>query len=186
MAGIQEQIGTWMLKRDYRKHKRKKQGKNLQEANKVAVLFQAKDEETYKTVRKYVRFLKEEGIKKVLVLGFIDGKENPFFLPSKLEFDYFNRKDLNLYKLPRSVVVSNFIAEEYDILIDLTDGAQLALTYVLALSKARLKVGRHLQAHQEYLDLMIQLPASADLNDFLPHINPYLKIFNTNQHVERV
>lgn len=187
MAGIINNIGQWLLQREAKNAKRKKKGSNLRIANRVGVLFQAEDESNYKVVRQYVRFLKEEGIKNVMVLGFIDGKENPFFLPSKLEFDYFNRKDLNLFRIPQGTVVRNFIEVEYDILIDLTEGTQLPLTYILALSRARLKVGRHLDAHEPYLDLMIQSDPSKGLEPFLPELNRYLNIFNSNnKHVEHV
>jgi hypothetical protein len=57
--------------------------------------------------------------------------------------------------VPHGNVVQNFIAEEYDILIDLTLHDEYPLQFIMAKSQARFKVGRLNNKSAHFLDMMI-------------------------------
>jgi hypothetical protein len=111
-------------------------------------------------------------------LGFIDEKELPADYQSKLEFDFFTRKDLSRFYKPGGNTVKNFIQEDYDILIDLTSEEVIPLRYILNYSRARFKVGFYSEENQPYYDLMINMK-KYNMIDFIDQVNHYLKIINT-------
>lgn len=153
--------------------------KNLAESGKIGIIYFVEDEAAHNHVRNYVKKIKEElGITKIMALGYFDAKELPFFLHAKLNFDAFSQKDINWYRIPHGNVVQNFIAEEYDVLIDLTVHDLLPLQYILAKSKARFKVGRLSEANAHFLDMMIDTAGADSLSQLIANIDRYLMMIN--------
>jgi hypothetical protein len=74
--------------------------------------------------------------------GLLDEKALPHYLHAKLNFDAICQKDLNWYRIPQGNTVQNFMAEEYEVIIDLTMEDRLPIQYIMAKSRARFKVGR--------------------------------------------
>ena len=107
----------------------------------VGIIFDATNAEDFDIVKRYVVYLREHQ-KKVKVMGFFSKKEIPALTYSKLEYDFFTIKELNWMGTPNSVVIRNFIHEEYDLLIDLNIHDHFPLKYIAALSKATFKVGK--------------------------------------------
>lgn len=179
LGGIKSKAGNYFLKKELNAQKRKAQVANLAGAKKIALLYQADDEEVYKKVKRYVKYLKEEeGIRKIMALGFSTEKETPFFLQAKLEFDHFTKKELNWYGKPAGTIVDNFIEEDYDIIIDLTMERVLPLRFILVNSKAKFKVGRYSDENEPYYDMMIAV-SEENLDHYIKQINHYLKIINS-------
>ena len=110
----------------------------MEEAKTIGIVFDATDKEDFELVKKYVLYLKEMK-KKVKAIGFFNQKESPPMAFSKLEYDFFSLKDLSWNNIPNSVYVKNFIADEYDILLDLNLNDLFPLRYISSLSKARFK-----------------------------------------------
>ena len=130
----------------------------------------------------YVKKIKEElGITRIMALGFFDEKELPHYLHTKLNFDAFCLKDLNWYRIPHGNTVQNFIAEEYDILIDLTLRDHLPLQYIVAKSKARFKVGRLSDSNAHFLDMMIDTAGAHSLPQLIANIDRYLMMINAKE-----
>ena len=89
-----------------------------------------------------IKYLKGEfGIRNVKALAYYPKKDNPHFLQSRLGFDFFNMKDINWFCLPNTVTTRNFINENYDILLDVTDGEFIPQKFILHYSNSALKVG---------------------------------------------
>ncbi|MDQ3048958.1 MAG: hypothetical protein M3R27_15515, partial [Bacteroidota bacterium] len=86
---------------------------NFDNISSVGILFDATSAEDFELVKRYVVYLREHR-KKVKVLGFFSTKNIPALTYSKLEYDFFSVKELNWFGKPSSMVVSNFIKEEYD------------------------------------------------------------------------
>ena len=59
---------------------------------------------------------------------------------TKIEYDFFNIKDLNWYYKPQNYIIDNFIQKEYDILINLCDSSVIPIKYLVASSIARFKI----------------------------------------------
>lgn len=179
---ILDRIKEWLGRRALLKEARPDRvpvAKNLGMAVKVGIIYAATDEAAHTQVRNYVKRIKEElGIIKVMALGYWDEKEPPHYLHPKLNFDVFSLKDLNWYRIPHGNAVQNFIAEEYDVLIDLTVRDLLPLQYVLAKSKARFKVGRQSATNAQFLDMMIDTAGAESLAQLIANLNKYLLMIN--------
>jgi hypothetical protein len=179
--GLKRKIALNKLKREFKNLKRVGKVKNLDDALSVGIIYHLDREDTYHLVKKYVRFLKEqEGIKKIMALAFIDAKEMPPEYQSKLEFDFFTRKDLSRFYKPGGTTVKNFIGEDYDILIDLTHEINIPLRYILNYSRAKFKVGYYSEANEPFYDLMINMK-KYNMIDYIDQVNHYLKIINTKK-----
>lgn len=153
--------------------------KNLAVSVKVGMLYVAHDEQAHAQVRNYVKKIKEElGLTRIMALGYYPGKELPFHLHAKLNFDAFCQKDLNWYRVPHGNVVRNFIAEEYDVLIDLSLQDHYPLQYILAQSRARFKVGRLSNASSHFLDMMIDTAGADSLPQLISNMDKYLLMIN--------
>ena len=153
--------------------------RNLAHCVKVGIVYFAEDEKAHMDVRNYVKKMKEElGLHKIQCLGYFDGKELPFHLHAKLNFDAFCQKDLNWYRIPGGNTVNNFIAEEHDVLIDLTMDDHLPLQYIVAKSRARFKVGRFTEANKRFLDMMIDTAGAHSLPQLITNIDRYLLMIN--------
>ena len=175
---IKEKIGKGKLEKKLRNQKRKPSLKNLDEVTSVAILYNADEEAVHKVIKNYVKFLKEEeGVKKILALGYCSLKETPSYLQSKLEFDYFTKKELNMYFEPSGNAVVNFTEKQFDVLIDLTTDYVLPLRSVLFRSKARLKIGKFGDENEQHYDFMIDA-SQRDLSKFIEQVTYYLAVLN--------
>ncbi len=153
--------------------------RNLADAAKVGIVYHARDEQTHQQVRNYVKKIKEElGIHRISALGFVDGKDLPYYMAPKLHFDAFCQKDLNWYRIPSGNTVNNFITEEFEVLIDLTLEDILPLQYIVAKSRARFKVGRYGEANRHFLDMMIDMAGANSLPQFIAQVDRYLLMIN--------
>lgn len=175
---IKSLIGNYLLKKELSRQHRRVVVSNLGTANKVGIIYYAADEGTYKAVKEFVRSLKEEGIRKIRAIGYVDKKAIPDHFPVKLEFDYFSKKNLNWYQKPSGVVVDNFLQEEFDILIDLSIDDCYPLKYILAKSKAKFKVGKQSEEKNAIFDMRIELKQVKSLRFLITQLNHYLNIIN--------
>lgn len=143
----------------------------------VAILFDATDKGDYELMKKYVMYLREYR-KKIMVIGFYSWKEVPDFAYSKLEYDFFSLKDLNLIGVPKPSFVDSFIKEDFDLLIDLNIKNHFPLKYISSLSKAKFKVGEYSKKNVAMYDLMIDIEQTRTLKYFMKQIDTYLDMFN--------
>lgn len=153
---------------------------NMNDAKTIAILFEATNAEDFELVKRYVGYLREMR-KKVKVLGYFSRKEIPKLTYSKLEYDFFDKKQLNWHMKPSGAVVNNFIEEEYDILIDLNIHEHLPLKYIAALSRSRFKVGKTQESSTEVYDLSIDHAQDKSLKYFLRQVDTYLLMINKRE-----
>ena len=153
--------------------------KNLADCTRIGIVYLASDEQAHTHVRNYVKRIKEEvGQHRIMVVGYHEAKDLPAFLHPKLHFDAFTQKDLNWYRIPQGNLVKNFLAEEHDVLIDLTLEDRLPLQYLVAKSRARFKVGRLSDTNKRFLDMMIDTAGSNSLSQFIVNVDKYLMMIN--------
>ena len=153
---------------------------NFDKIKTVGILFDATNTEDYEIVKRYVVYLREHQ-KKVKVIGFFSTKEIPSLTYSKLEYDFFSTKELNWMGKPSSVVIQNFINEEYDLLIDLNIHDHFPLRYISALSKAAFKVGKYNEKDTEIYDMMIDADNTKTVKYFLRQIDTYITMLNKTE-----
>ena len=152
---------------------------NLNNASSIALLMNISDETDMRKITKFEKFLKAEfGIKKVFVLGYSDNKkEDPDFLRSSISFDYLQRKDLSWNGIPSGPVYENFVAERFDILIDMTNYFNVPLRFGLLRSKAKFKTGMFSEESKPYFDMMIAFDKD-DFEEYANQVVHYLTIIN--------
>lgn len=175
---IKEWMGIRRLLREL-PAERKPIARNLGLARKVGIVYLVEDEAAHNHVRNYVKRIKDElGINNIMALGFSDEKVLPHYLHAKLNFDAICQKDLNWYRIPQGNTVKNFMAEEYEILIDLTLQDRLPIQYIMAGSRARFKVGRLSESNKRILDMMIDMAGSQSLPQLIQQVHHYLMMVN--------
>jgi hypothetical protein len=153
---------------------------NLARARKVAIVYLVEDEAAHNHIRNYVKRIKEElGISNVKALGYSEEKAMPHYLHAKLNFDAICQKDLNWYRIPQGNTVQNFMAEEYEIIIDLTLEDRLPIQYIMAKSRSKFKVGRWSESNTKILDMMIDVAGSRSLPQLIQQVHHYLLMVNS-------
>ena len=177
LDGIKDYFADKMLNRELKGYHHTPTIFNFSNATKVALLYKGDDEASFRSVQRYVKYLKdEEGIRHIMALGYYDLKETPDYLQSQIEFDYFTRNDVNWYRKPTSRNVEHFVEKDYDILIDLSANQCTPLKYTLLKSKAKFKVGRYSKENEVYYDLMINVSEKVNMATYIKSINHYLAL----------
>ncbi len=161
---------------------RLRQGFNFYSAKRVAFLYIDSDEDFFQKIKQYASYLKANyGIKTVNMLGFVQRgeKQIPAWQQHVLESDFFTLNDLNWYHRPVKQV-SNFVVEDYDILIDFSGGETVPLNFVLKESKAHMKVGLKGSGAERYYDFIIDMGNQFGIAKFVEQLNLYL----SNPHIK--
>ncbi|HLP13177.1 MAG TPA: hypothetical protein VK177_14665 [Flavobacteriales bacterium] len=178
--GIKRRMAQSGFKREFKNYVRAGKVYNMDEARSVTILYYLDNEETFSIIKKYVKYLKEEeGIKRVMAIGYYDGDEKnvPEYISPKLEFDFIVKHVHAKSGKPAGNIVKNFIEQDYDILLDLTYDKKLPLMYMLNWSAARFKVGVHQEENLKFYDLNI-IQHNKSLTDLIDNINSILKKIN--------
>lgn len=168
-----------MLQQRLSTQKRKTFFRNFNEVKTVALLFNATNQQDFDLVKRYVHYLKEEK-KKVKAIGYFDASKLPEFSYSRVEYAFFDNRDLNWHLKPLGNEIDDFINKEFDLLIDLNIFNDFPLYYIAVLSKAKFKIGRYKEKTNAY-DLMIEFPGDKGIKYFLRNIDHYLLQINQNQ-----
>ena len=95
---FKQKVGKWVFQRELKTNRRVKTVCNLQNAKSIGILYDATTEEQMKIIQPFVSYffdLKKE----VKALGFVNAKELSYCHVPKLQYDFFNLKDLNIIKL---------------------------------------------------------------------------------------
>lgn len=173
---IRKFFGQYILEKEWRTSKRDIRSISLDEAKNVGVMFNAKDEKHFESIKNLVKELKEQG-KKVNALGFVPKTEHRDWFKSGEEFGFFTNEDFNWYFKPKGRKVVGFMSEPFDLLIDLRLKRSMPLLFIVSLSRATFKVGRFRKEYQEYYDLMMELPDdNENLDFFIEQMKHYLNM----------
>lgn len=160
---------------------------NYAQSTSVGLIYKEKNESFYILVKQFVKYLKaEHGIRDVLAMAYVAEKDIPFWQVQKLEFEFFSPAELDWRLKPSSLEVDNFIAKDFDILIDFTLEPNPPLMYILSKSRARFKVGAYHPAKKEQLDMMVDLPENSTFDAYQKKLNHFLTILNQPKHAAPV
>ena len=171
-------VGSYFLNKEMRIRKREVQGIGLDNARSIGILFNAKDEQTFKQIRDFADELRGGGLRTVKALGFVPKSDVAAFLQSSQDFDFFSQEDFNWYYKPQGRKVVGFISDEFDILFDLRLKKSVPLLFIVGLSRAHFKVGQYGEKFKEFYDLMIDVEDSFDLPFFITQLKHYLSMIN--------
>jgi hypothetical protein len=152
--------------------KRQKMLFDFASAKYVGVICASSDESSIKILKDFLQFLRQHQIK-YLVLGYFDGKKIPENFLFQKETDFITRSDLNLFFIPKGAVVTRFVAEPFDILINCSMNRYFPAEYITQISVAKCKVGASTGDIPDY-DLLIDISKKRDLGYFLDNVRLYL------------
>lgn len=171
-------IGRYMILKSLDYTKAQREAISFSGAKKIGILYNASDIRDYEMVKNYVKNIRAMQ-KDVTALGYVDKKELPENRFAKLGMDFFTRKHLNWFYKPNNTTVSNFINEEFDILITLNIDKSLPLYYITAVSKAKFRVGKFDKKSVNYHDMMIAVKKENDnLEHLLEQVDYYINLIN--------
>ncbi len=148
-------LGRRAINSYLRKNKRQVNACNIHDAKTIGILFNATHQISFDIVKEMVKNIANKK-NKIEVLGYVDSKNLIDHYLYRKGFDFFTHKQLNWYYKPVDETVHSFIEKKFDILINLSLDEPYPIQYIVALSKAKFKVGKYSQEN-EYLDFMIDI-----------------------------
>jgi hypothetical protein len=163
--------GLRKMIKEYNSFKRTTIACNLTDAKTIGITWNIATD-YFDTIKDFVSELKGQN-KKVIVLGYIDNKENNGIEMQLPEFIFFNKKDLNWYYKPIGENAVNFIKSTFDILIDFDFENTLPIEYAVAKSNAKFKVGKNEGNSPNLYDLSLVI--SNESKNILPYFIEQLK-----------
>ncbi len=145
---------------------------NLSNANNIGIIYLLSSEEEYNRVSSFTKNLQEKG-KKVQLIGLYHYNRIPVFYIPKLSYDLLLPKEIDLFFRPVAPFVKQFINEEFDMLIDLSNPENFTLHYIAVLSKAHFKIGRKIDDRPLPYDLMIDIGEDVPSQELIDQIIHY-------------
>jgi hypothetical protein len=177
-------VGHSKLRKLLKEVKRKKMVYNLVSARKVGLLFYASSEKSFMQILNFVDFLSKQNLE-VCILAYCPDKE----IPSKFQLydsvNIFSKKEISWYYKPLAPFAEEFMAMDFDILIDLSTLEIFPLKWIATLSRAKFKVG-NLSYNGSPNDLIINVKPDEDLDYLISQIKHYLNLINNRFAQEQI
>ncbi len=140
-------------------------------AETIGIVFSIDDEQKHDSIKRFIHLLENDG-KKVEVLAYLPKKkDNHEFL-----FDFFTVKDLNFWGSFTSQKVEQFAAKTFDYLFYIDIDSNAFIRNILAMSKAKCRVGKFNQENEPFCEMMIQ--TANDINSLVDEMYKYTKILS--------
>ena len=178
LSAIKLKISNYLLEKDIKTQNRDSELIILSKAKKIAVLFDAVNEQSGQEVNTLLKYFLKKNID-VDVLGFVNKTKMEDFHLSTLHVNYFNLKHLNLFDIPDSQKTKRFMSKDYDILINLSFNNSFPTRYLTLKSNSKYRIGVFSKKYQFNYDLMFKLKVSS-IEYFIKHLISYLELINEN------
>lgn len=141
----------------------------------VLLLAESDEDEKNQELHAFKEQLKAEG-KKVIVWAFANKKE--ILSPIFPEFRLFSLSDLSWFGLPKRELVDQFEAIETDLVISLDMNDSLVLDFLLAKSKAKMKVSKE-KGMKQIANFMLSIGKDDNRKYFFEQVLFYLNSIQT-------
>ena len=175
-SGFGTGIGRIMLRQKLKSRKRRKKVYNLRTARTIGILFDATNPKCFEPVQRFYKELSGDHLK-INVMGYFHGKVVPDKYLFKKDFIFFFKTEVRWPTVIKNKDTLKFIDKPFDILIDLNLNRQFLFDQIVALSKAKFKVGRF-REEKNYYDLMINMEKEPTLEYFIQQVSHYLEMIN--------
>lgn len=173
-------VGEKILRKKLRTQKRSRCIYDFHRAQLVGVLFKVNTINEFQLIKDFLHYLRELD-NKVIALCYIDSKKIPDYYLLVKGFNFFTRKSVNFFYIPRHPMVNDFIEQPFDMLIDLTIDDIFTIKYIGILSKAKYKVGMRQKRMEKHYDLMIDIEKNRSIANLIESIKHYIPIFASNE-----
>jgi hypothetical protein len=165
-------LRDFRIQRKINKTHRNIQFFNYETAASVAVLYKIESKSDFDTVKDYTQYLINKGMK-VYTLGFVIKHTDigSVYFGQGTNY-FFSEKHISKAGKIYEETVSAFIAEQPDILVNVSPSNNFYLEYVFALSKAKFKISGIIDCR--YSDLNINCAGNKTIPYFIEQLNHYL------------
>ncbi len=141
------------------------------QAKSVGIIFSIQDLKKHESIKKFKKILEADG-KLVKVLGYLPkGPQNFEFM-----FDFFTVNEVNFWGKFESDVVAKFASEPFDYLFYLDKDSNALIHNILAMSKAKCRIGSYQEQNAHYCEMMVQAP-NGSLQGLVDEMYKYTKLF---------
>lgn len=169
LSNFRYNIGVRKLK-NYKQKPKNEALVSFDSIREVGVVYDVAQKKSLLT--KIVHHFESEG-KNVFTLGYVNDKELGEHVPS-LKEEYFCKKDLNFFGIPKKDAVSNFISKDFDFLINLDTKGRIEMQAISTFSEAKTRIGKHLDLFQNAQDFMVKSLAETE-EEIFNEIIKYIK-----------
>ena len=150
---FRENIGLRLLKKKVKRTFRKKAFNNFDTAKNIGILFNTSVQDDLLQTNLFIQELKDLG-KEVSALGVVELEKQISIYEVHDNVKYFATEKTNFCCYPKSANVEHFIAQPFDIMINLSTIEPIAIDYIMANSKAVFKVSKRLRS-DEFVDFIL-------------------------------
>ncbi|MTI20565.1 hypothetical protein E1176_05995 [Fulvivirga sp. RKSG066] len=141
-------------------------------AETIGLIFSIDDLHKHESIKRFIDRLSADN-KKVEVLSYLPKKkENHEFL-----FDFFTVKDINFWGTFTSEKVEKFAKKPFDYLFYLDVESNPLIRNILAMSKAKCRVGRFSEENEPFCEMMIQTTDNS-IDSLINEMYKYTKILS--------
>lgn len=170
MANFRQDIGKKLLAR-HRQVDKSEALQTLKSVREIGVVYDV-NQISAQLINKVVHYFESAG-KNVITLGFIPEKELGDYIPT-LKEEYFCKKDLTFWRLPKKAIVSRFISKDFDFLINLDFNESAELQAISTYSRAKTRIGKYFEEYSFCQDFMIKSLAESG-DELFNEIKKYIK-----------
>lgn len=140
LKGFKERLGNRTLAKKLYGFKRDIVFHNVSNTKTLGILYKYESKHSADFISKLFQEFSSYGIK-CTAIGFYNDKSLPLEYAPKAMHSVICQADLAWSGVPKTEEVEKFIAEEHDILLDLSRSDMLVFKYIVSLSKAQFRVG---------------------------------------------
>lgn len=175
---IRTAAGHYLLQKHLSVFKRNKQVSNIAEAKTIALIFHLEDDIQFHSIEGLASDLRNSG-KTIMIYGLYKGSDVPSYYYPSINRKIITKNEMNWYMKPASTDAIDFYGKEFDILINLSKTPWFPVCWMVALSRARMKVGRNEEGLNKYYDLMIGDSTYEDTDRWIEQIIHYLNVIKS-------
>ncbi len=140
------------------------------QAASFGILYSAEDLKKHESIKKLIKYLKKDG-KKVEVLSYLPEDVQNF----EFRFNFFTEKDVNWRGKFKNQDILRFTEQPFDYLFYVDFESLPVMRYILALSKAKCRVGHFEEENRPVCELMVA-PELTTHNSLIEEMYKYTKI----------
>lgn len=155
MKNVKRKIADFYLNSIARNNRQNRNTTSFHDIRTIGILYIAYTHDDIKLIKSATTKLKALG-KDVYLLGFSNKKTLPHGVLPHTKDDYYCRKDLLWYGLPKIDRINRFANEEFDYLLNVYNPDMLPLLGVAALSKAKCRIGTYNKRYTNCFDFIIK------------------------------
>ncbi len=164
-------ISQYTLQRKLDKQHVQRILKNINNIETVGILYKTGSVNDEDVIKQFVENLKSQH-KKVTTLAYRKPSAK-----EEVDKNYFSNKQLNWLRHPKDDYVRQFTENPFDVLINLCIEPCVPIENIIALSKAKLRMGKYSESKTFCYDLMLETPGN-NIKELINTAHHYLKIIN--------